>query len=162
MSTKLKERIILLIWLCLHLVLSVQLFPFAKTLSQLNSISSIPDLIPFIHLNTFTRLIGSALDKLSLGTMLIQSIQPLEFFSLILDLLLIFALIEDKKIIKCAKIQFASSFLVQSISLLVFAFIVKTQNTHLGLLGLNFIGYLSFGWMGLRITLPLTCLFRKV
>ena len=77
MSTKLKERIILLIWLCLHLVLSVQLFPFAKTLSQLNSISSIPDLIPFIHLNTFTRLIGSALDKLSLGTMLIQSIQPL-------------------------------------------------------------------------------------
>ena len=87
--TKLTKQTIIILWLGLQIYLSIELIPFAYTLTQLETVSSIHVLSQFSDLNFMTRLFSSYIDKFDLLTMILRSINAVEVFSIILNIVLI-------------------------------------------------------------------------
>lgn len=160
MSNKTLQRLIISVWFILHLFLALKLHPFVSYLWQLDRISSITSLSHFVDLNMMTRFLASMIDKKPLLTGFIDSLKPIEFFTLILDLALIFALIENKRIIYLAKVQLGLNFLYQALIYALFMFLMGITDTHIALSLIKGIAVIIGLWILTQISIPIVSFYQ--
>ncbi len=160
MSNRLLNIGILVTWLCLHLILAYQLYPFAYLLFNLDRVSTLTALSNFVDLNTMTRFLANMIDKYSILYSLVNAIKALEFFAFILDLALVFALIENKRIVLYAKFQLVLAFLFQALIYALFIFSIGQTNTHFALTLFHSMGIIIYLWMIVRIAIPVLAFIK--
>ncbi len=160
MLSKKRDILFILCWLIFQSIWAFELFPFALNLFNIKFVSSLPELLKYSQINTMTRLVVNSLDQYNLFTIILRSIKPLEVFSLILDLMLMVGLVEDKSIIKDAKTQLFLGLGIQIISFIIFSGLLKTQNVSGALFSLRSLGLLLIIWCILRVLIVLKSLIH--